>query len=296
MCILDCRNMNKVIVIFTYSRAKLLNDCFESLERCNGFDKWHLVVIHQKGDLEVELVIKNHQKFIETIIEIKSRFKKPLANINYSRIIGTKFAFEVLDADYMLGIEEDTIVSSDALDFIDFAASKYMTNRSFRGVNLGSLEPKSEHDINGYSKLRFGQHGQAGVINKRTWTYIKRKKLFELNDSVGWDSQIEFFLKSGFMVTPNVSRDLDSGWGGTHSPDDPMHPHYVAMRESWIGEIQKEKFDYKNIEIDHTWRKDAVRYRRIYAPFYLIRRSFLYPSKLLSFSKTLKKRISSKNS
>ena len=57
-------------------------------------------------------------------------------------------------------------------------------------------------------------------------------------------SNIEFYLKSGFMVTPNLSRDLDFGWGGTHAPLDSMHPHYVKMRESWIGDNKHKILDY----------------------------------------------------
>ena len=263
----------KVIVVFTHSRASLLADCLSSLKSAYGFEAWHLVVVHQKGVAEVELVIQKNKEFIDTLIEFKANYKEIRANIDYSRLIGTKFAFENLSADYVLGVEEDTIISKGALNFIDFVSERYQSNRAFRGVNLGSVEPKNEHQIGGYSLLRFGLHGQAGVLNKRSWSYIAKKQLFEVKEPFGWDSKIEFYLKSGFMVTPNISRDLDFGWGGTHAPSSPTHPYYLAMQKSFASLDDEGIKTYTNIEITHTWRKDAVNYKKAASLFYFVRRS-----------------------
>lgn len=269
-------SMKKYIVVFAYSRAKLLKKCLNSLKAADDINSWKVIIVYQEGDSEVLKVINGFDEFVDTLIKIKARFKKPLANLNYSRILGTNFAFEILNADYVLGLEEDTIISKDALSFIDFVHEKYKGYRAYRGVNLGSLEPRIENEAKGYSLIRFGLHGQAGVITRKTWRHIKSKNLFELSADVGWDSNIEFYLKSGFMVTPNLSRDLDFGWGGTHAPLDSMHPHYVKMRESWIGENKHKILDYERIDVNHSWRKDAISYNPLVSFVFMIRGSKLF--------------------
>jgi hypothetical protein len=103
-------------------------------------------------------------------------------------------------------------------------------------------------------------HGQASVIGRRTWTYIARHQISKKFSSHGFDSLIEKHLKIGFMVTPNLSRSLDSGWDGTHMPNDMNDKYFLEMRESFVYDLQPPR-EYFRRDILHRWRTDIEVYR-----------------------------------
>lgn len=264
----------KIIVVFCHSRAKLLNQCLSSIVSANGFNDWSLVVVHQKGYVGVDKVLNNFKNYIHTLISVEPTFNFALGNINYNRILGTKFGFEVLNADYLLGVEEDNLISIDALNFIDFVYKKYEKYNSFRGINLGSIEFGTSVKKEGYSLLRFGQHGSAGVLTKKTWRKIKKKKLFEFdsnNANFAWDAKIEFYLKTGFMVTPNLSRNLDLGYGGSFAPASKTDPYFYAIQRSWFNSKTNLNSQYRQIQMKHSWRKDSVEFKRVHSVIYFMR-------------------------
>lgn len=265
---------NKVIIVFCHSRAKLLDKCLISLKKASGIDSWKVGVVFQRGHKDVALIIDKHRSFIDNLIVTKPNFDFPLGNINYNRILGTKFAFEIQQAEYMLGIEEDNVISADSLNFIDFVYDKYRTNPAFRGINLGSIEHGENVSENTYSLLRSGLHGSAGVLTYRTWKSIQRKNLmnFDLsNKKFAWDAKIEFYLKGGFMVTPNLSRNLDLGYGGTFAPASKNDPYFIEIKKSWYRSKPLLEIEYKHLQIDHRIRKDAVGYKKAHSIFYLLR-------------------------
>ena len=163
----------KIIVIFCHSRALLLDKCLSSVKKACGVDEWQVVVIHQAGNFEVDKVLDKHKAIIHTLVRSRPKFREPLGNINYNRILGSKYAFEFLDADYVLGIEEDNLISKDSLLFVEKVYELYKHDKAFRGINLGSIEYEKTISNTGYSLLRFGLHGSAGVLTRRTWNYIK---------------------------------------------------------------------------------------------------------------------------
>ncbi len=266
---------DRVIVVFCHSRAKLLDKCLKSIQSANVDSVWKILVVYQIGDNPVARVINKHIRMIDYLISLNSDFDFPLGNINKNRYIGTQFAFDTLGGKLVLGIEEDNIISTDSLKFIDCIYNKYKKFRAFRGINLGSIEQKSDATLSGYSILRFGIHGSAGVLTDRSWKYIKKKKLLnfdfqKVNDA--WDARIEFYLKSGFMVTPNLSRNLDLGYGGTFAPASKNDPYFVKIGKSWVGNRNLLDLTYTHIQINHNWRFDSISYKPINNLFYFIRR------------------------
>ncbi len=286
----------KIIVVFCHSRAEVLNKCLTSLKKATDIDSWSVNVVHQHGFDSVERVIQKHRKLIDNLIVTKSNFDFPLGNINYNRILGTNFAFEILEADCLLGIEEDSKLSTDTLVFIDFVYNKYKKKKAFRGINLGSIEHGNNVTENSYSLLRSGLQGSAGVITRKTWRGIQRKKLFEFNladKTIAWDGKIEFYLKSGFMVTPNLSRYLDLGHGGTFAPISKNDPYFLENKKSWYSKNISVITSYQHLQINHRIRFDTVRYRLIHSFVYLLRQNeIIYRwSCSVGVTKLLKKRL-----
>jgi len=256
------------IVIFANSRAQLLRECIESVLGAYGSNAWKKVLILQLGYQEVEEIVKIYEHHFDLVLRIKKQHEITLGNINQNRIIGTSICFDLLDSDVVLGIEEDTKIGYDSLHFIIQMCDYYKTNKSFRGVNLGSFESNTEGNRYTYSLLRFGLHGQAGALIRRTWNKFSLTELLEDICNIGWDSRIESYLKTGFLATPNSSRLLDQGWGGTNQPIDPTSPYFANQRTSWVGTDPLTIGEFKRKNILHSWRNDARNYRKYESPVY----------------------------
>lgn len=253
--------MKKSLVIFTNSRAELLTSCIESVLNSHGAEHWEKVLVLQTGYPDVEKIVARYEKHFDLVLRVKKYYEITLGNINQNRILGTSICFDLLNSDVVLGVEEDTLIAFDALHFVNEMCEKYESCKAFRGVNLGSFESNNEVNRSTYSLLRFGLHGQAGALTKNTWRHFSLSFLLQDMCNTGWDSKIESYLKTGFLATPNASRLLDQGWGGTHQSTDPNSPYFANQRSSWVGTMPIPIRKFQNKNIIHTWRKDARIYK-----------------------------------
>jgi hypothetical protein len=259
------------IVIFAFSRAELLRECINSVLNAEGSADWNRVIVHQLGHSDVQEVVSEFSDQFDLVLKLKKQKEDTLGNINFNRVFGMSVCFDLFESEVVLGIEEDTVIAFDALCFINEMFHIYKSRRAFRGINLGSLEVKTEDNLYSYSLLRFGLHGQAGALTKRTWEKLSLEELLSDISAEGWDSKIEYRLKSGFMVTPNASRLLDRGWNGTYAPSDSKHPYFENQRLSWIGNQRIPRMKYTRIDQQHSWRSDAINYRRSHSVLFYIR-------------------------
>ena len=227
--------MKKSLVIFANSRAELLLNCIESVLNSHGNEDWEKVLLLQRGYPDVEKVVAQYENRFDLVLRVKKYYEITLGNINHNRILGTSICFDLLNSDVVLGIEEDTSIGYDALYFTQEMCENYGFNKAFRGVNLGSFESNNEVNRHTYTLLRYGLHGQAGALTRNTWKHFSLSYLLQDICNIGWDSRIESYLKTGFLATPNSSRLLDQGWGGTHQPTDPDSPYFANQRSSWVG-------------------------------------------------------------
>ena len=278
--------MNKSIVLFAYARADLIRDSIQSILSAEGSANWRKVLIHQLEFDQVDQVIKEYEEHFDLVVRVKRQFEPALGNINFNRLLGTSICFELFQSEIVLGIEEDSMIGYDSLEFIDKMVEKFGSNRAFRGVNLGSLELKTDVNLNTYSLIRFGLHGQAGVITHQTWRKFSMDKLLEDISAGGWDSRFEFVTKSGFMVTPNASRLLDRGWDGTHAPKDSSHPYFEKQKMSWVGIEKFAHGPYVRVDQKHSWRADAVNYKIQDSVFFLLR-AYSFGPKLIKIWRLL---------
>lgn len=250
---------NFVVVFFAFRRHELLSEAVRSFDLASNSNHWKKILVFQRGYEKMERKVIDLKSSFDLIVETSGERQTVLANINFNRILGMRLAFEEFKADFVLGIEEDATVSPDSLIFIESVFHQHRSRQKFMGINLGSIETREGNDISGYSRLRYGLQGQAGGLTRRAWRSCE--KLFKNFDdvNVGWDSRIEYYLKTGYMVTPNVSRMCDFGWqDGTHATSDPDDFHFKSLRENWISHALDKELVYKEIPTPHKWRKDAV--------------------------------------
>lgn len=276
-----------VVVVFCHSRDALLNACIRSISSAQAFENWDLVVVQQEGSLSIQRVLDSVSTDISYLLKFKPVGEKALENINFSRVIGTEFAFRTLGAEVVLGIEEDTLISTDALKFIELAHELHKNDRNYRGVNLASFYPYSATEVNGYSKLRFGLVGQAGAINRKSWKKLDFSQLLTLRNSEEWASHIEGYLKTGFMVHPILSRMLDQGWGGTSDPDSlPTNSYFTRIRQSFVNQADVCVSLTESCE-KRLWREDAIPFKLWQNPYFYLRR-FKVARRIYAVSKFLR--------
>jgi hypothetical protein len=245
------------ICIAAYSRAEDLDRCISNIVIARQDRKVPLIVVHQRGYESVAKVIDNWASQIQILIQSEAQGRSALENINLNSLLGREIAFTWLQAEWCLGVEEDVQISCDAIDFVFEMHKRYHKNPFFRGVNLGS---KLKFDVSGnslYALFRFGIHGQASMITRKTWQHFNVNKLRTKSNVSGLDAMMEHYVKTGFMCTPRNSRYLDNGWNGTHSSSDPENEHYLSIRSSYFDGLSAKPESYALGKFDSSWREDS---------------------------------------
>lgn len=261
--------MRKCVLIICHSRAEELERCLSGFFSARGSEDYKVVVVRQLGFDDVADVLDRARDRISLLIEVEGA-ESARDSIRRNRFIGYFACYQTLNADVVLALEDDVLISFDALDFVDAMFRRYSSNRHFRGINLGSIEPRTVALADTYSLLRYGIHGPASVLAKRTWHKLLRSPTVLESPGGHFDAAIESYLKTGFMVTPNNSRYLDVGYGGTHAPDNPDSSYFAGLRDSWVGVDPREGADYTRLETRHHWRDDAIGYHAWATPYHRV--------------------------
>jgi hypothetical protein len=255
------------VLVNAFARTTELQACLSSvLEATQNITDTRLVM-HQKG-IDASMSVSGQFRSSFNVKYVLPPSSSALVCINSNRVLGLEILFEEMKVDAVLSVEDDVEISRDSGVFCKSILEQFYEDENFRGINLGSRIPSSNEPklLNSYSLLRYGLHGQAGVITKRTWNYIRKRNLGS-NPNSGFDAQIEAYLKTGFMATSNVSRYLDRGFDmyATHATRDSKDVSFTRIAESYIGrEYFPELPTYELIQEDHSnWRIDAIPYRRI---------------------------------
>ena len=262
------------ISIITHNRPDLLKKTIQSVLNAVKSRNVHINIVWQQPDdstLEsTRRVIDKYSDHFEKIEFQQKTHSIPEDNIDAARLKALEMAFLDPSIKYAVVLEDDVCLADDAFDFIESIIAKHGTKKAFRGVNFGSKEINSVAE--GYSKNRYGIHGPASMITRRT--FIRSG----LSNSCGktlpktWDAFIESYLKTGYMVTPNLSRYIDLGINGTHA-NASNSEYFSGLRKSFkvLSETKREKLNYSLMQIPHTWRHDCVHFNGVETPLYLLK-------------------------
>jgi len=249
------KNQGAVLIV-AFDRPNELRKCLSSIVNQTEL-KCPLVVFHQIGNESVKEVINEYKSKIHKLVSFTRLGETPLENINTNRILGYEYCFKILKSEWVLAVEDDIELGTDAIRFVSEMFQIHQKKVLFRGVNLGSFELEGQVSLEGFSRLSYGLHGQAAAISKRTWRHFSPKKLIKNARTTPLDSAMENFLKMGYMVTPNRSRYLDNGWNGTHAPKDPNDSYFKKLRKSWVGSDPFFVNRYQHQQMAHSWRADC---------------------------------------
>ena len=247
--------------MITYNRPELFEQCLTSVVGANKSRQFPIVVVRQKSNADYSEILARNIDEIQQVIEVDGTSKNVEENINYNRIFGMERIFRDFDCNYAITIEDDAIVKSSSFDFCYLAAEEFGSNRRFRGVNFGSRIPYEKNLEFTYSKLRYGCHGPASMVSRSVWKRSKLNGTAVRNGKIAWDGWVEAYLKTGFMITPNLSMYKDLGTSGTHSSD--------FMSDSYFADLQNSFMDSKDdcsqialFQQEHNWRSDSIAYKR----------------------------------
>lgn len=249
---------NLGIVVITYNRSHLLDKCLSSLAGTMTKVHYPIYVVIQDATEADELVLAKFDRLIKAIIRVTSNSDDKEKLINNNRLLAWKMAFIEHEHEYVICVEDDVEISHDLIDFSEAVLKQNENERDFRGINFGSFEVGV--DSNSYSKLRFGVHGPASLISRKTYKAMRPKFLRLLGGKIAWDSWIEPITKSGYMCTSNTSRYKDNGTVGTHTSLT-LDKLYFSKLEASFNSTQNENHEnYVHKQISHSWRKDCVSY------------------------------------
>jgi hypothetical protein len=245
-------------VLATYQRPEILGKVLQAIYTANKSSDFEKVIVFQ-GNNEKSLEIINQFKDEATVlVRVSGKDKSPLENITNNYLLGLEIAFEYLAVDYVVEVEDDSVIAPNTLEFIDEIYKKYNSKRRFRGINLGSYE--NREDLDGtYSLLRTGFHATHGVIVRRSWKFISRRRITTRIRTSPLDSTVEAYWKTGFSVTPNLSLCENFGWlNGTHASGNSKDIHYQSISESF--NLQTGTKIWSESTVEHSWNPKAITY------------------------------------
>jgi GR25 family glycosyltransferase involved in LPS biosynthesis len=235
-------------------------------------------VVVQDPSSEDEVVLSNYAHLITKIFRSKSNGRNIEELINSNRLSAWHIALIDEGHDYVVCLEDDVEISPDFFEFTEQVIEQNANMKFFRGINYGSFE--TEAGLGSYSRTRYGLHGPASLISKRTFLRFQLDKLQKLGGLIAWDSWVEPISKKGFMVTSNNARYQDNGTSGTHTSIEINKDYFNKLAISFQYGIIHQVNEYQYRNIHQTWRSDCVIYRRKdfakYHVMFLVTRFFQY--------------------
>lgn len=220
-----------------------------------GWD-YPVYVFIQDPEIEDLRVLNKFGDLVTSVVYLSSEEKDVEYLINRNRITAWETTLNLLDHDYVLCLEDDVEISKDIFLFTKHVLNQNGTDYNFRGINYGSFEILEE--LSTYSCLRFGLHGPASLITKKTAKKFQLGLLKLTKGRIPWDSWVEPISKKGFMVTSNVARYRDNGLTGTHTPN--LSYFQKLSRSFELNQQTNVSYFYKK-DIEHSWRHDSVIYK-----------------------------------
>jgi len=210
------------IAISAYNRPEYLQRCIAALYKAKGFDK-------EKYNIFCAMDCNDDGSFSNDVLDVFFWFRlvpdiaKKKQGCNYTVKKALDMAWED-SPDFVLMLEDDIIISDDALIYIEWAAQKYKDDPSVRTIGLWG------HD-NGYelgTPLSEREHGKVMRQNYFTcWGWGTWRDRWEEmlatwttgNDSheTSWDVIASSHLGDRVEILPSISRAYNCGeHGGTH--------------------------------------------------------------------------------
>lgn len=210
-------NNPRVIVVLCYRRTEHLKKVLKGLEQALLVETFNLVFVVQDPIDSVLNIIYTSKLQNKTILETEgSNYLSAAQAINGNLAAGLKYAFQTLGSSITIVLEDDIVISRDALCFFIQACRSNISKRGFRGVNAFSESTDSSSIQNNVLRLKYGL-GWGWAIPRKTYFSLLRYWTGYENDH--WDFIFEPYIRTGFVINPRRSRIVNIGFdeSATHT-------------------------------------------------------------------------------
>lgn len=250
--------VNQCTTIFvTFNRPEHFAKVVNSVKQANTQDMCQSIVIMQGDDARI-LSIVNRELPNARLIRVKhADFYSPKQRINANIKLGLVEAFSDLNCEYAVVIEDDILVAPNFFVFISKVMEKYERDDQFRGINGFSalnLEVANCLTNTCFVRCNFGL-GWGWAINRRN--YQKVSQAWDGTEDEHWDSLVESYVRTGFVVNPvrslvkNIGLDGSGHHTGVNKALDHAMLNSFDERRTWMGDL---------IEVSNPfpWRADCI--------------------------------------
>lgn len=254
--------MKKTILIIAHKRTEELIQAIECIKFAENFGDHQVVVVVQDGTPRIwkilsELLPKAY--FISTSYE---RDDLPRKCINGNMFKGLEFCFQNLTSEMVVIVEDDILVSSDFLLFIDRIYAEWNTHPRFRAVNgFSNFKPSRFEKLveYGYVRMNYGV-GWGWALPKKTYETILN--FWSGEEDEHWDGIFEPYIRSGFVINPVLSRTLNIGFGPSASHTSNVDLSQISGMKDGFDYLRDRDLDSRipYIKMRHKmdWRSDCV--------------------------------------
>jgi hypothetical protein len=250
----------KSIIILCYRRTTHLKQVLTALQNCTAVEDFKMVFVVQDPIAPVLQIIREFP-YEKTILSIDgSAYRSAAQAINGNLFVGLDFCFSQMMSSFVIVLEDDIVLSTDALDYFDSIIQSHKNDSSFRGVNAFS-EAIAEPTLgDAYVKTNFGL-GWGWAME--SGSYFKIRRFWRGTEDNHWDFIFEPYLRTGFVVNPIRSRMHNIGFddSATHTSENIELGRRIL--DSFSSSVNEPHVQVREVDYDFFWMGEKINYSEL---------------------------------
>ena len=248
------------ILILCHRRTQHLQKVLDSLLDCANIDDFITVFVVQDPIPPVMKVVDWYPKNKRIVIVDGSGYTSPAQAINGNLFKGLDYVFGEIASEFTIVLEDDIVVSKDALFYYSQVISQFNVVKHFRGVNGFSTMIPSIGLNNAFVRTHFGL-GWGWAIDKRNFKRIMT--YWKGNEDDHWDFIFEPYIRTGFVVNPLRSRIHNIGFDetATHTGADTSLGH--SIHTSFNLSAPPGPQAIQDVDVDFLWRGQILNHSKL---------------------------------
>lgn len=233
------------ITISLFNRPDYSKQVLDHLSRCINVENFQILVNIDKSPYQDELdeLVSSYSSNLDIHSHMCPK------NLGCNRAIYECLDWGFEDADFVIHIEDDILLSRDALQYFEFCANKFIEDKTIFTVDGYNNTPYELNSNKEYKILKASSYKPWGwSIWKDRWDGIKDTWQFKYGsiyerdirvfDGGGWDVCMKQYLRGDRMrIYPILARTKNIGaLGGVHTPSKEWHDKKHGI-EFWADNV-----------------------------------------------------------
>ena len=251
---------NQAILVICYRRTTHLIRVLEALANSQSIENYKTVFVVQDPIEPVLQIARSFPYEYEILTTESPSYYSAAQSINSNLFTGLRHCFKDLNSEFVSVLEDDIVLSADALMFFESVMAAEAGHSGFRGVNgFSEMIAPSSSSVN-YVRVNHGL-GWGWAINQRTFSQLC--KFWSGTEDNHWDFILESFVRTGYVVNPIQSRVMNIGFDetATHTSGDTDLGR--SIQASFLSNQTSLPDSFLEIDIDFFWRGETIRFSKI---------------------------------